>query len=108
LKQEIDRCKTARSQVKGAYDGQSLEKMPLETLELQWREAGTKVWPLKSLAQRKVEKLLRSYSSNQQANPQSDIPALQDLLVARRNIQASPLSVLSTFSGEQTDLDSVS
>lgn len=107
LENELAQCDAARRQLKGEYEDRTIASMPLEALELQWREAGTKFSILKSFAQSKVTKLLRTYSSGTLASPQADIPALRNLLAAQLRINASPLAALLSFSGEKTAIEKI-
>jgi len=107
LTNELAQCDAARQQLKGEYEDQTIATMPLEALELQWREAETKFSIFKSFAQNKVTKLLRTYSSGKVANPQTDIPALRNLLAAQLRMNASPLAALLSFSGERTDIGKI-
>ena len=63
--------------------------MPLDVLELQWREAQGKSWPFAGMAQRKLRKLLQSYAVSGEADPARDLPALKQLLRVRQEIAAS-------------------
>ncbi|QIM50045.1 DUF3320 domain-containing protein [Pusillimonas sp. DMV24BSW_D] len=107
LANELAQCDAARRQLKGEYEDRTIATMPLEALELQWREAGTKFVILRSFAQNKVKKLLRTYNSGKLVEPQTDIPALRNLLAAQRRINASPLAALLSFSGEKTNIQKI-
>ncbi|MDX3894343.1 DUF3320 domain-containing protein [Pusillimonas sp.] len=104
LDDALAQCSAARKQLKGEYEDQVVATMPLEALELQWREAETKFWVFKSLARSKVAKLLRTYSTSKLVDPQTDVPALRNLLAAQLRIQTSPLATLASFAGEKTDI----
>ncbi|MEQ4617589.1 MAG: DUF4011 domain-containing protein, partial [Corticimicrobacter sp.] len=96
-------CSTARQALSAQYEDQSLASIPLETLDLQWREAQTKFWPLSTLAQGKVRKLLQTYASGGSANPATDLTALRRLVTARTSLDSSPFTELSLFAGEASD-----
>lgn len=108
LDDELAQCCAARRQLKGEYEDRTVATMPLEALELQWREAETKFWVLRSFAQSKVTKLLRTYSTGKLVAPKTDIPALRNLLAAQLRIHVSSLAALSSFDGEKTDIRKVS
>lgn len=93
----------ARARLSATYPDEGLADMPLETLELQWREAQGKSWPFAGFAQKKLRKLLQSYATAGQADPDGDLSALRQLLRARRDIMASELKPYPGFAGEQTD-----
>ncbi|PJX21131.1 DNA helicase [Advenella sp. S44] len=107
LANELSQCDAARQQLKGEYEDRTIATMPLEALELQWLEAGTKFSILKSFAQNRVTKLLRTFSSGKLVNPQTDIPALRTLQAAQIRISASPLAALLSFDGEKTDIEKI-
>ncbi|PWL16429.1 DNA helicase [Falsochrobactrum shanghaiense] len=86
------------------YPDDGLADIPLDTLELQWREAQGKSWPFAGMAQRKLRKLLQSYALSGEADPARDLPALKQLLRVRQEISASKLKHLPGFAGEETDI----
>lgn len=103
LKDALSRAAQARSALSARYPDEGLADMPLDALELQWREAQGKSWPFAGLAQKKLRKLLQSYASAGQADPARDLPALKQLLRAWQDIAASSLRSLPGFAGEKTD-----
>lgn len=103
----IAQCAARRQELSAGYTDDTIAEMPLEALELQWREAQTKMWPLAGIAKGKVQKLLQSYARSGTADPAQDIPALRRLLRLQEQISASPLSALSGFAGEATDTAAV-
>ncbi|MDS9469037.1 DUF3320 domain-containing protein [Paracoccus sp. MBLB3053] len=102
--QQLSECQSARRGLKGQYSDEIIAQIPLDALELQWRDAQTKFWPLSVMAQAKMRKLLQTYASSGGADPATDIAALRRIIPLAAAIKASPLSVLTDFSGETTDL----
>ncbi|HWL55816.1 MAG TPA: DUF4011 domain-containing protein [Paracoccus sp. (in: a-proteobacteria)] len=107
LRDMIADCRKARAGLAASYADETIAGMPLEALELQWREAQTKFWPLSALAQSRLRKLLQTYASAGSADPATDIAALRRLAPLLPQIAASPLAPLSAFAGEATDPDAI-
>lgn len=78
--------------------------MPLDALEVQWREAQSKSWPFVGMARKKLRRLLQSYASSGICEPTGDPAALKKLRAARQEIAASPLRALPGFAGGAGDL----
>lgn len=104
LAKNLAEAESARKELKAEYPDQRLSDIPLETLDLQWREAQVRTWPLSALAMRKIRKLLQTYTSTGLANPQVDLPALKQLVKAQKAIAGSPLRTAACFHGEKTDI----
>ncbi|WP_035025616.1 DUF3320 domain-containing protein [Gemmobacter nectariphilus] len=100
----LDRAAKARAALSASYPDDGLADMPLDGLELQWREAQGKAWPFAGMAQNKLRKLLQSYASSGAADPARDLPALRQLRRARQDIAASALRSLPGFADEGTDV----
>ncbi|MDO5604803.1 MAG: DUF3320 domain-containing protein [Paracoccus sp. (in: a-proteobacteria)] len=94
---------SARKALSATYPDDRLADIPLDTLDLQWREASGKGWLLRGVAQRKQQRLLQSYATTGQADPERDLPALRQLLRARQEIAASTLIAWPGFAGEVSD-----
>ncbi|WP_347138260.1 DUF3320 domain-containing protein [Paracoccus sp. SSK6] len=103
LQDALGRAARARSSLSARYPDEGLADMPLDALELQWREAQGKSWPFAGMAQRKLRKLLQTYAGAGRADPARDLPALRQLLRARQDIAASDLRTLPGFADENTD-----
>ncbi|MTH77047.1 DUF3320 domain-containing protein [Paracoccus aestuariivivens] len=103
----IESARTAREALSASYADDTIAAMPLESLELQWREAQTKFWPLSSLAQSKLRKLLQTYAGAGIADPATDIAGLRRLAPLLEAIKVSPLSRLGAYAGEKTDLSAI-
>ncbi|MDO5656755.1 MAG: DUF3320 domain-containing protein [Paracoccus sp. (in: a-proteobacteria)] len=101
-------ARQARGALAASYPDEGLADMPLDTLELQWRDAQGKSWPFAGMAQRKLRRLLQTYTMSGQADPARDLPALRQLLRARQDIAASDLHDLPGFAGESSDITRIS
>jgi very-short-patch-repair endonuclease len=104
LEAAIAQAKAARATLAAQYPDSGLPDMPLDALELQWREAQAKSWPFAGMAKGKVTKLLQTYASTGKADPARDLSALKQLRRALADIAASPLRVVPGFAEEGSDL----
>ncbi|AGT08841.1 DUF3320 domain-containing protein [Paracoccus aminophilus] len=104
LEAALAEAKSARGQLKADYADELLADIPVESLDLQWREAQGKIWPFAGMAQSKLRKMLQTYARSGQADPASDLAALKRLIRARAEIKAAPFVGLPGFDGEASDL----
>ncbi|HQU69964.1 MAG TPA: DUF3320 domain-containing protein [Albidovulum sp.] len=104
LEASLGRAAQARAALSARYPDEGLADMPLDALELQWREAQGKSWPFAGIAQKKLRKLLQSYAISGEADPARDLHALKQLLRARKESAASALRTLPGFADEETDV----
>lgn len=101
-------CRDQRQALAASYTDDVIADMPLEALDIQWREAQTKMWPMAGMAKTKLQKLLQSYAHGGTADPVTDIAALKRLLRAQALIVKSTLTALPGFAGERTDIGAMS
>lgn len=104
LAESLKLAQAARKDLSAHYKDEVIASMPLEALELQWREAQTKVWPFDRMAKSKVRKLLQTYAAAGNVQPDTDIAALRRLLPLMQKITETPLAVLPGYAGEQTEI----
>ncbi|MEY3458665.1 MAG: hypothetical protein RL215_1822, partial [Planctomycetota bacterium] len=76
LLQQLTEWQAARKQAAADYPVDSLQRIPVDALDKDWREASIRFWPLSVFARRRVRKLLQTYAANGSAQPDSDLPAL--------------------------------
>ncbi len=71
---------TATQSMSASYQ-KSISHLPLDQLDLQWREAVSKWWPFSWFAKRKVGSLLQTYvdAGSGQSNPARDLAALRSI-----------------------------
>lgn len=108
LAEALQTCRDQRKTLAASYADDVILDMPLEALDIQWREAQTKMWPLAGIAKAKLQKLLQSYAQGGTADPGTDVAALKRLLRAQALITKSALSALPGFAGERTDIGAIS
>lgn len=104
LEAALSTATKARVALSALYPDQGLADIPLDALDLQWREAKGKSWPFAGMAQTKLRKLLQTFATSGEADPEHDLPALKQLVRARAEIAASDLKPWPGFSGEDTDV----
>lgn len=80
LEASIELESNARTVLKGTYD-ENLNEVPVDELDVQWRAATAKFWPLSWFAKRKVQRLLKTYADtgSQFADPSTDLKAIRQL-----------------------------
>lgn len=100
LSEDLSLRSSAVAKMAGSYDIETIDRMPLEKLETDWRTAQAKFWPFSALSGRKVQKLLQTYADNGSADPALDIRALFDVKAATARIAANPLTKLTDKDGD--------
>ena len=109
LSQVISKLREADATLNGRFDS-SLQDLPLQELNLQWREASARFWPLSWFARRKVQRLLQTYSQqgSDPANPSNDLVAIEQKRAALQAIEQNPLRGQTLhWKGADTDLSRV-
>jgi hypothetical protein len=70
----------------------SLDSIPLDEIDQNWRKAVASFFPMSWLAKRKITRLLQTYASSGTANPATDIAGIRSLREQLAVIAASPLA----------------
>ncbi len=93
LRADIETAATARDSLVGNYDD-NLTEIPLDELDLQWRTANAKFWPLSWFAKRSVKKLVKSYAdpSSADVNPGPDLVAIRQIRESAQAIEENLLN----------------
>jgi len=89
--QELERGK---SKLSAQYDPDMLGQMPLQDLDINWREAQTKSWPMSKVAKSKVQKMMQSFALSGTVEPSIDLSALNVMARARQALDTNPLKHL--------------
>lgn len=104
LRTAIEQLAMANDSASGTYAADTLDQIPLDNLDRQWREAKAAMWPLSWLGKRKVTRLLQSYAVEGVVNPQTDLRVIRDMRAQLSVIATSPLAEVSSHWQEaQTD-----
>jgi very-short-patch-repair endonuclease len=107
LNAALDSYRQAHSSAAATYDD-SLNGIPLDEVDHQWRQAVASIWPLSWFACRKVARVLQSYSSSGKANPATDLTAIRRLREALTVIDSNPLAGQTVhWKREDTDAERV-
>lgn len=101
---DVATLEKARGTVAARYGDRAVLRMPLETLDADWREAATRFWPFSALGRRKVRKLLQTYAEAglPEPEPADDIRALFEMKARLGAIADNPVAVVA---GKQRDAD---
>ena len=91
LAASIKAYREAHERASANYD-ESLESIPIDEIDAQWRNAVASFWPMSWFARRKVTRLLQSYATSGQANPAGDISAIRQIRQHSESIEKSPLA----------------
>ena len=104
----IERYREAEQRASASYPPASVRELDASGLERQWRDVQTSFWPNSMLGKRKVQKLLQGYASQGVADPDRDLPALQQMKQCLAEIETSPLSGKAlSLRGLDTDVGAV-
>ena len=77
--------------------GDSLTTMPLDELELGWRNAVASFFLVRWFAKRKVRRLLQTYAVSGIANPETDFDAIRKIRQCREAIAANSLANQTSY-----------
>ena len=95
----------ARNTLSVSYDESKMAHMPLQELDLKWRRASTKIWPLSWLGRRSVRKMLQTYAEERILDPANDLRKLVDMQEANNRILETPVSALPGFNGAVSNVN---
>ncbi|WP_414833981.1 DUF3320 domain-containing protein [Afifella sp. YEN Y35] len=86
------------------FEREELGRIPVDTIEQDWRQAKASNWPLSWLRRRKCRKLLQTYARSGKVDPENDLPLIRRMQHSAAAIAQSPLVVeRSHFAGLDTD-----
>ena len=104
LATDVKELAMASSQTVATYPLEAVRRMPLEQLDVGWREAQTKIWPASAFAKKKIRKLLQTFADNGAADPALDLRALFKMRERDTAIRENPLAPVAE-TGWETDAD---
>lgn len=94
----------ASDKLAGLYSLDAIVRIPVDSLERDWREASAAIWPKSALARRRVTKLLQGYAAGGKVDPERDLPRLRIMQHALASLDHNPLRGISPYwQGVQTD-----
>lgn len=88
----IGSYRNAEGQLSASYPIENARAIDTDTLDRQWREAASSLWPLSAIGKRKVSRLLQTYASGGTADPESDLPQLRRMKEHLAKIDQTPLA----------------
>jgi hypothetical protein len=109
LRNSIEALQETEATLGGRFDA-SLNEVPVDELESQWRQASAKFWPLSWFARRKVKRLLQTYADDgiPVVDPAVDLKAIEFKRSTLRAIEDSPLNGQTKYWADRgTDLEQV-
>jgi len=98
----------ARSNLSASYENSELQRIPIDDIDRQWREANAKMWPFSALGRRRITKLLQSYATAGNVDVAKEIDPLRQLQSNLEAVSQSELAGLPVFHEEATDGTQVS
>jgi very-short-patch-repair endonuclease len=105
LATELNDYRNAHSSAAGCYD-ETLNSIPIDEMDHQWRQAVASIWPLSWFARRKVTRVLQSYASSGNASPATDLAAIRRLRETLAEIDSNPLAgETSHWKRDETDVE---
>ncbi|TAY41484.1 DUF3320 domain-containing protein [Rhizobium leguminosarum] len=108
IEDAITQFKAAEGKLSAAYAEDDLGRIPIDDLDREWREANAAIWPKSSLGKRRVRKLLQSYATSGQVDPDNDLPQLRVMKTFAGTVQTSELGRHAPgWKGTQTDTTSL-
>lgn len=101
----ISEYRSAENGLAAPFAHETLDAIPIEQLENDWREASASMWPKSWLGKRRVKKLLQSYAETGTPDPELDFAILKRMRQQSAAIQANALAgKRAGFDGLKTDL----
>lgn len=91
LGRDVDSYFAAKSVTEASYPLKAIRRMPVDEIDVAWRDAQARLWPASFFACRKVRKLLQSYAEDGKANPAVDLAALISVHELDTAIQKNPV-----------------
>ena len=91
----------AQKRCSAVYTEDSLKRLPMGQLDADWRAGEAGFWPFSALKKWKTRKLLQTYAISGQAEPGTDLPALE---VARKQLAILKDSPVAEAAGTNRSL----
>lgn len=108
LERSIADYRGAEAELSAPFARDSVGRVPVDDLERDWREAEAAIWPLNSIARRRVRKLLQSYAAGGVADPAKDLTVLRRLQLIEQSVRENGLRGKQVpFAGLETDIAAV-
>jgi len=82
----------AQETCSATYTEENMKRLPLDQLDADWRAAEAGVWPFSALKKHKTRKLLQTYARAGQADPSTDLSALDAARKQLATLEDSPVA----------------
>lgn len=106
LRVAIEGYRAAQDNSAAVYLEETLQRMSLDDLDLQWRKACSAYWPMSWFAKRKTTKLLQTYAASGKAAPATDLEAIRTMRLQLEAIAQNPLADQTSYwRGLETDVE---
>ncbi|MFK7768056.1 MAG: DUF3320 domain-containing protein [Mariniblastus sp.] len=105
----IKLASSARDSMSGNYN-ESLDNIPVDELDLQWREATSRFWPFSWFAKRKIRLLLKTYADPgpTDVDPNLDLKAIRQLRESQKLVDSNLLNGASKhWRGLKSDMPKI-
>lgn len=90
--ESVRKLETDHAALAARYSEDEIVRMPLDSLDADWRAAQASMWPVSAMRRRKVQKLLQSYAESGSASPAGDIAALRRMRSRLAELAENPLT----------------
>lgn len=108
LQAKISAFQDAAGKLTAKYPLDDLNNIPLDSLDMQWREAEVAYWPLSYFKKRRTRKLLQTYALEGDVDVVNDVRHLKQMVALNDEIGHSPLAEsIPMWSGYATDVSAV-
>ncbi len=89
-----------------SYPKETINKIPVDQLDFEWRQAVSAIWPASIIKQRRTKRLLSTYANGNQVDPENDLPILRRLQLNEDAVASNPIAQaeLQSFEGLETDI----
>lgn len=106
LQRSITNYRQCETSLSLRYTPDAIDRIPVDELDHDWREALAAIWPKSWIGARRVRRLLGSYAGAKVADPAMDIPRIRKLQMIQRTISRNMLADAPLeFAGLDTDCD---
>lgn len=95
LRSDLNEIEKQKKLIVAEFPEGEIAKMPLGEIDVSWRSAKTKIWPLSVFARRRVRKVIETYAMTGSVSPETDIPRLVELKTRLLSLKDNPIQHLT-------------
>ena len=108
LDSAITTIRQSRTCLTGKYEDAELNRIPVDDIDRQWRNANSKMWPFSAFERRRIKKLLQSYAAEGKVDVAKEIAPLRNIQCSLAELSINEISKLPIFDNENTVPEKVS